>query len=71
MQIEGLNHHQRVIADLLWKCDTLERVNEIVQVLGRDAQLVFELMKLAALDEDIDSMQEFPVAKQMLKQISG
>lgn len=41
----------RDIADMMWSVDTLEEVQAIIDKYGHEAQVVYEMIVAAALDE--------------------
>ena len=55
IQIEGLNAKQRILADLIWRMDSKETVDEFVRTLPEsdaiDARIVITMMLWAFLDE--------------------
>lgn len=57
--LEGLTARQVQIADMLWKCDTLDEVNRLVRNMPesyrKDAVTLKELMIAATLDEVSDT----------------
>lgn len=70
IQITGLNHRQRAIADVLWLMNGREDVDRFVRALHpsmrAEAEVVVEMMMLAVWDE-IDTVDES--TKQMLDKI--
>ena len=69
MKLDGLTEQQVKIADMLWACDTLEQARAVVDRFGNEASVVMELMLLASLDNDVDNMEEYPDAQQLLNKI--
>ena len=67
--IEGLNRHQRVLADILWTMNGRDQVERFINSLHgqnrRDAEIVLELM-IAAVYDDVVEIQQ-PV-KELLAQ---
>lgn len=49
--LEGLTPKQKAIADLLWNATTLEEVDELERILGKDVTVVKEMIIAASLDE--------------------
>ena len=56
---------QFVIADLLWACQTSDEVTAILNVFGKEAHVVRELMIAAAMDD----VQETNLAERVLVDI--
>ena len=69
--LEGLTHQQVQIAEMLWKCRSLEDVNRLVRNMPdsyrQDAVLVKELLIAAGLDD----VQETELAERALVDIFG
>lgn len=54
MQLEGLTPKQKAIADLLWNVTTIDEVNELERMLGKDVVVIKELMIASAFDEHME-----------------
>jgi len=69
--LEGLTQQQVQIAEMLWKCNSLEDVDRLVrnmpQSYRKDAVILRELMIAASLD----SYQETQLAERALVDIFG
>ena len=69
--LEGLSQQQVQIAEMLWKCRSLEDVNRLVRNMPpsyrQDAVLVKELLIAAGLDD----VQETELAQRALVDIFG
>ena len=69
--LEGLSQQQMQIAEMLWKCRSLEDVDRLVRNMPpayrQDAVLVKELLIAAGLDE----VQETELAERALVDIFG
>jgi hypothetical protein len=69
--LEGLSQQQIQIAEMLWKCNSLEDVDRLVRNVPesyrQDAVIVKELMIAAGLDD----YQETELAQQTLVDIFG
>jgi hypothetical protein len=69
--LEGLSHQQVQIAEMLWKCNSLEDVDRLVRNMPesyrQDAVVLKELMVAASLD----SYEETELAKRALVDIFG
>ena len=58
MEIQGLNDAQRAIADLLWDCEDGYEVDDIIEAIGTEAQVVYQMMMAAhfdTVDDPLDS----------------
>lgn len=69
--LEGLSQQQMQIAEMLWKCNSLEDVDRLVRNMPpsyrQDAVLVKELLIVAGLDD----VQETELAERALVDIFG
>jgi hypothetical protein len=69
--LEGLTYQQTQIADMLWKCHSLEEVDRLVRNMPecyrQDAVTLKELLIAAGLDD----VQETELAKRALVDIFG
>jgi len=69
--LEGLSQQQMQIAEMLWKCNSLEDVDRLVRNMPptyrQDAVLVKELLIAAGLDD----IQETDLAERALVDIFG
>ena len=69
--LDGLSQQQVQIAEMLWKCNSLEDVNRLVRNMPptyrQDAVLVKELLIAAGLDD----VQETELAERALVDIFG
>jgi hypothetical protein len=52
--LDGLNELQQQIATLLWGAQTEDEYDAVLLRFGQDAELVRDLMILAALDEELE-----------------
>ena len=69
--IDGLNAKQRMLADIIWKLDTKERVDAFIQSLPKkervQAEIIVQLMILAVVEQCYDGInQEMPEAKSLI-----
>ena len=73
MRIDGLTAQQVQILDELWACDTIEDMQiylesktteEIEEVIT-----LREMVVLSGVDEDVEAMDTYPEAEQMLASI--
>jgi hypothetical protein len=69
IKIENLSKRQMKIADLLWACETIEETEELVEQIGKEADVVRELMLLAGIDELVEVQTDFSKIQTLLKNI--
>jgi hypothetical protein len=67
--IEGLSKEQRVLADLLWACSNQKEVDAVLNVFGHAAQVVYELIVIAAIEEATAEDREFSLALGVLDSV--
>ena len=67
--IDGLSKEQRVLADLLWACSSQTEVNAVLNVFGHAAQVVYELIVIAAIEEATAEDREFSLALGVLDSV--
>jgi|LauGreSuBDMM15SN_2_FD.fasta_scaffold1043815_2 hypothetical protein len=65
MELVLSTERQRMIADLLWVCNTSEEVTVIVKTFGYEAESIRQLMVAASLDE----VKETQLAERVLVDI--
>ena len=58
MEIFFPEKRQRDIADMMWAVETLEEVQAIIDKYGHEAQVVYEMIVAAALDEGEQDMSD-------------
>jgi hypothetical protein len=67
--IQGLSQEQRVLADLLWACGSQTEVDAVLRVFGHNARVVYELIVIAAIEEDTAEQREFSLALDVLDSV--
>lgn len=60
------NSYQHKIADMLWDAPDFETVQDILKTHGYDAEVVYNMMIAAALDQ----VTETDLAKKMIQDLS-
>lgn len=61
MNIKFKTELQNYIADLLWAAETLEDVNEIISLYGKEAQVVKDMMVAEMWDQHDDTFLAKPI----------
>ena len=73
MFLDGLTEVDRKLLDIMWSIDTQEELNYFISMLPkalRDrAEVLIELVKLAGIDDEVEAMNEYSDANEMLKNI--
>ena len=65
MDLKLQNEIQLKIADLLWTATDMEKVNYILKVFGKDAEIVYNMMVAEVYDKETDT----DLAQEVLKNI--
>ena len=73
--IEGLNERQRHLADIIWSFEDFADVQKFIKTLPThalrdEANSIVELMKMAAIEQLYEGIQEPVDAKKLLDKIS-
>lgn len=55
MDLKLQNEVQLKIADLLWTATDMEKVNYILKVFGKDAEIVYNMMVAEVYDKETDT----------------
>jgi hypothetical protein len=55
MDLKLQNEIQFKIADLLWTATDMEKVNYILKVFGKDAEIVYNMMVAEVYDKETDT----------------
>jgi hypothetical protein len=73
MRIHDMSAEDIFLLDQLWAFDTSEEVNDFLRTLDDDtfvrAVNLMEMMHLAAIDEEVEKMDNYPDAEQLIKGI--
>jgi hypothetical protein len=56
MEIHGLNDAQRAIADMLWDCEDAHEVVNVIEAIGHEAQVVYQMILAAHFDTVNDTL---------------
>ena len=73
--IEGLNARQRVLADIIWACDTRKQINTFIRSLPTvelqdEARSIVDLMIMATVEQAYDGLGSLDEANQLISKIS-
>ena len=69
LNINFPTQRQCVIADLLWACDTQKDVNALIEILGTEAEVVFQMILTATIDQETETQTEFPFVMKLLESL--
>ena len=74
--IEGLNAQQRVLADIIWACDSKDNVDAFIKglptrALRNEAKSIVDLMILAVVEQCYNGINpNMTQAQQLIKKVS-
>jgi hypothetical protein len=70
MELAGLSERQAQIASILWACDSMEQVDKVIELFGKDAETVRDLILMEALEEELQEQDSFEHIEEYLRNIS-
>lgn len=73
--IEGLNARQRVLADIIWACDSRKQINEFIRSLPTvqlqdEARAIVDLMIMATVEQCYDGLSPMTEAQSLIRKVS-
>jgi hypothetical protein len=73
--IEGLNERQKVLADMIWACDTRAQINTLIRSLPTvqlqdEAKSIMEMMILATIEQAYDGLGSLDEANQLINKVA-
>lgn len=73
MYLEGLTESDIKILDTIWAIETTEELDQHLKTLDaqtlRRTLTLIDLLQLASIDDDVNAMESYPEAENMLKSI--
>lgn len=66
IELDGLTPQQAIIATLLWRCDSWEDTENVVQRFGHEAATIREMLVLAVLDHTVTDQDDCKDATELL-----
>lgn len=73
MRIEGLTWEQCELLDQMWGFETIEQLKDFINkqnpTVQREIMTLREMLLLSGIDEEVEDMDEYPDAVQMLRSI--
>jgi hypothetical protein len=72
--LEGLNARQRVLADMIWACDSKADVDNFIMALGttalrREAETIVDLLLMATIEQCYDGIGSLDEANQLINKV--
>lgn len=71
ISLDGLTPYQVELADLIWNCETMSEVSEVIEQHGSEAETIFELIMMEVWDQQVSKMKTYPDAEAVFAKISG
>ena len=72
--LEGLNARQKVLADMIWACDSKADVENFIAALGtkalrREAEVIVEMLLMATIEQCYDGISSMDEAQQLINKV--
>jgi hypothetical protein len=72
--LDGLNARQKVLADMIWACDSKADVENFINCLGtralrNEAESIVEMLILATVEQAYDGLGSMDEAKQLINKV--
>lgn len=72
--LEGLNARQRVLADMIWACDSKADVDNFIMALGtkalrREAETIVEMLLMATIEQAYDGIGSLDEANKLINKV--
>ena len=72
--LEGLNARQKVLADMIWACDSKADVDNFIMALGtsalrREAETIVEMLLMATIEQCYDGIGSLDEANQLINKV--
>ena len=73
--LEGLNARQRVLADMIWACDSKAEIDLFIkslptQALKTEAQVIIDMLLMATIEQAYDGLGSMDEAQQLINKVS-
>jgi hypothetical protein len=73
--IEGLNERQKVLADMIWACDSRAQINTLIRSLPTvqlqdEAKSIMEMMILATIEQAYDGLGSLDEADALIRKVN-
>lgn len=72
--LEGLNARQKVLADMIWACDSKADVDNFIMALGtntlrREAETIVEMLLMATIEQAYDGIGSLDEANKLINKV--
>jgi hypothetical protein len=73
--LDGLNARQKVLADMIWACDSKAEIDLFIKslpnkALKTEAQVIIDLLLMATIEQAYDGLGSLDEAKQLINKVS-
>ena len=73
--IDGLNPRQKVLADMIWACDSRAQINTLIRSLPTvdlqdEAKSIMEMMILATIEQAYDGLGSLDKADALIRKVN-
>jgi hypothetical protein len=72
--LDGLNARQKVLADMIWACDSKADVENFIMALGtnelrREAETIVDMLLMATIEQCYDGIGSLDEANELINKI--
>ena len=72
--LEGLNARQKVLADMIWACDSKADVENFIMALGsnelrREAETIVDMLLMATIEQCYDGIGSMDQANELINKV--
>ena len=72
--LEGLNARQKVLADMIWACDSKADVENFINALGtralkKEAETIVEMLIMATVEQAYDGIGSLDEANELINKV--
>ena len=72
--LEGLNARQKVLADMIWACDSKAEIDLFIKslpnkALKTEAQVIIDMLLMATIEQAYDGLGSMDEAKQLINKV--
>jgi hypothetical protein len=72
--LEGLNARQKVLADMIWACDSKAEIDLFIKslpnkALKTEAQVIIDMLLMATIEQAYDGLGSMDEAQQLINKV--
>jgi hypothetical protein len=72
--LDGLNARQKVLADMIWACDSKAEIDLFIKslpnkALKTEAQVIIDMLLMATIEQAYDGLGSLDEAKQLINKV--